>query len=117
MREDDPGRAEPAVLSEPDVQPSELHVASPADVTAARTQDDRLDTILRRADVRDRAAEVRDRDAEGREPGAGDREAAIDRGWAGRDRDRAAEDRADLLALLRRVDPATDPASTDEPPQ
>src|SRR3954471_8657473 len=115
MRERDLGRADPAALSTTEVEQSELHVASQVDVTEAKAHDDRLNAILQRADVRDRAAEVRDRDAEGRDPGAADLEAAIDRDWAGRHRDRAAEDRADLLALLRRTEPSTDLESADEP--
>jgi hypothetical protein len=115
MSERDVGRVGPAALSTPEVEPSELHVASQEDVTEATAREDQLNAILQRADVRDRAAEVRDRDAEGRDPGAGAVEAAIDRDWAGRDRDRAAEDRADLLALLRRTEASTDPGSADEP--
>ena len=115
MREHDLGPVDPAGLSKPDVEGPELHVASPADVAEAAARDNRLDAILRRADVRDRAAEVRDRQAEGRGPGGGDLDAAIDRDWAGRDRDRAAEDRADLLALLRRAEPPIEPTGTDEP--
>src|SRR4051794_14181074 len=115
MREHDPGRVEAAGLSQPDIESSDLHVASPADATEATAREDRLDDILRRADVRDRAAELRDREAESRDPGDGDLSAAVDRDWAGRDRDRAAEDRADLLTLLRR--PSTDPGGSDQPAQ
>jgi hypothetical protein len=115
MREHDPDPLEPAGGTDPDVDRPELHVASPADVTEAQEHDDRLNDILRRADVRDRAAEGRDRDAEQRDPGAGELGAAIDRDWAGRDRDRAAEDRADLLALLRGAELSAEPAGTDEP--
>jgi hypothetical protein len=115
MSERDVGRVDPAALSTPEVEPSELHVASQEDMTKATAREDRLNSILERADVRDRAAEVRDRDAEGRDPGSGPVEAAIDRDWAGRDRDRAAEDRADLLALLRRTERAADAESAEEP--
>ena len=114
MSERDLGPVDPAGLSKPGVEPPELHVASPADVTEATARDNRLDAILRRADVRDRAAEVRDRQAESRGPRGGDPDAAIDRDWAGRDRDHAAEDRADLLALLRRAEPPTEPTRTAE---
>jgi hypothetical protein len=115
MGEHDAGRVGAAGLSEPDIESPDLHVASPADVTEATAREDRLDDILRRADVRDRAAEVRDREAESRDPGEGDLQAAVDRDWAGRDRDRAAEDRADLLTLLRL--PSTDPGDSDQPAQ
>ena len=115
MREHDLGPVDPAGLTKPDVDPPELHVASPADLTEATARDDRLDAILRRADVRDRAAEIRDRVAEGRGPAGGETDAAIDRDWAGRDRDLAAEDRADLLALLRRTEASADPATPGQP--
>ena len=111
MREHDLGQADPAGHAKPDTDPSDLHVASPADMTEAQARADRMSAILRRADVRDRAAEVRDRHAEGRDPAAGDSDAAIDRDWAGRDRDHAAEDRADLLALLQ---PSAEPEGTGE---
>ena len=93
----------------------DLHLASLADQSEATARGDELDSILRRADVRDRDAELRDRDAEAREPARGDLQAAIDRDWAGRDRDRAAEDRADMLALLRPADVRPDDSGTDEP--
>jgi hypothetical protein len=114
MREPEPDQVDPAGRSKPG-KPSELHVASAADATVVKTREERLDAILRRADVRDRAAEVRDRAAEGRDPGDGGLQAAVDRDWAGRDRDRAAEDRADLLALLGRGEPSADPTGSDRP--
>jgi hypothetical protein len=114
MPEHDVATGEPAGQSNPDVDQSELHVATPADATQARARDDRLAAILRRADVRDRAAEVRDRDAEERGPDGDPLDAAIDRDWAGRDRDRAAEDRADLLALSQPAEPTTDPSGGDD---
>jgi hypothetical protein len=115
MREQDPATVDPSRRGNPGVEPSELHVASPADVTRAKSREERLDAILRRADLRDRAAEIRDRDAEGRDPGGSAPDAAVDRDWAGRDRDRAAEDRADLLALLRRAQTSTEPADAAGP--
>jgi len=109
------GRVDPAELDEPDVESSDLHVASTVDVTAATEREERLDAILRRADVRDLAAEARDRAAERRDPGDGDRLAAVDRDWAGRDRDLAAQDRADLLALLRGTQESTALTAPDQP--
>ncbi len=53
--------------------------------------------------------------AEGRDSNSRDIHAALDRNWAGRDRDRAAEDRADLLALVRKDEPSIEPPGTDEP--
>jgi hypothetical protein len=41
----------------------------------------------------------------------------MDRDWGRSDGDQAAEDRADLLALLRTTERSTDPTVTDEPQQ
>ncbi|MDQ1615666.1 MAG: hypothetical protein QOJ60_1605 [Actinomycetota bacterium] len=118
MRERSPDQVRPnAGVSKPRVDTSGLHVASPEDTTDTTARDDQLNVILRRADMRDLAAERRDREAEGRDPAGRDHHGAIERDWAGRDRDRAAEDRADLLALLRRADPSSDSPGDDEPQQ
>jgi hypothetical protein len=79
---------------------SKLHLVSGEDAIEAANEDDRLDTILVRGDIRDQAAERRDRRADRRPSTAGDSQALIDRDWAGRDRDAAAADRADLVGLL-----------------
>ena len=122
MPADDAMRNQDPDLVEPEAEPnysgadeSGLRVASPTDETGATARADRLDSILRGADVRDRAAERRDRDAERRDLADGDRHGALDRDWAGRDRDRAAEDRADLLALLRSRKPLPEPGAAGEP--
>ena len=108
------GQAGPAESHPHDDIPG-LHVSSSAEATEATARGDRWDDILRRADARDRAAERRDREAEGRDSNSRDIHAALDRDWAGRDRDRAAEDRADLLALVRKDEPSLEPPGTDEP--
>ncbi len=79
---------------------SKLHLVSGDDAIEAANQDDDLDAILARGDIRDQAAERRDRRADRRPDSAGDHQALIDRDWAGRDRDAAAADRADLVMLL-----------------
>ena len=84
----------------PEVEKSELHIASAGDVADERGRDSRLQTLLARGDLRDQAAERRDRTAEARCPVGVDPQGWLDRDWAGRDRDAAASDRADLLALL-----------------
>ena len=71
----------------------------------AADQDDRLDVILSRGDVRDQAAERRDRLAERRPRESGDGQARVDRDWAGRDRDAAAIDRAELVGLMEAREP------------
>ena len=79
-----------------------LHIASGQDAAEADDQADRLNAVLSRGDERDQAAERRDRLAQERDSAGGDPDAAIvDRYWAGHDRDAAAEDRADLIELLR----------------
>jgi hypothetical protein len=80
--------------------PSKLHLVSGEDAIEAADQDDQLNAILARGDVRDRAAERRDRRADRRLRTSGDGQALTDRNWAGRDRDAAAADRADLVVLL-----------------
>jgi hypothetical protein len=81
---------------------SPLHIASGQDAAEADDQADRLNAILSRADQRDQAAERRESHTEERYSADGDPHAAIvDRYWAGRDRDAAAEDRADLIEILR----------------
>ena len=110
------GEQEPGLVLPDPTQDDEsaLHVASGDDETEARQRTDRLAEILDRWDSRDRSAERRDRAAEGREPhepyGAG-----IDREWSRRDRDRVAEDRADLIELLRSQE-LTAPRDTEDLP-
>ena len=97
MGEHEPGRA---VAQAAEEDGSSLHVASGRDATAARQRTDRLGEILDRGDSRDRRAERRDRAADARDL-TDPHGAALDREWSRRDRDRAAEDRADLIDLLR----------------
>jgi hypothetical protein len=97
-----------------EAEASTSHVATGEDTSKVEAREERLAAILARAEERDRAAEHRDREAKGRLPVTADPHAVIDREWAARDRDRAAEDRADLVALLREDDSAPKPDEATE---
>ena len=106
--------ADPAAVTAaagPQVEKSELHIASAGDVADERGRGSRLQSLLARSDLRDQAAERRDRTAEARCPVGVDPQGWLDRDWAGRDRDAAASDRADLLALLDEHGVDTDDAN------
>jgi len=109
--EPDRGVARTGPKPEPVADPAGLHVASEQDVGDQRGRAERLEVVVRRADLRDQAAERRDRKAEARSAAGDDREGDLDRDWAGRDRDAAAVDRAELLDLIR--DRSADTGETD----